>query len=389
MHILWVNDHADFTGGCERYIADMVTKIKSMGIRSTLLYQVGSPISPDFTQLFEGCFPVVDLPNQLENLKPDLIYVHSVNSADTIKQLVKCEIPSIRFFHDQKTFCLREHKYTAIGHKTCNKPVSNACYSCLGFVKKSQTSGLLSFKSVKTQKQEIDNNRGFDHFVVGSNYMKSELAKHGFPVEKITVASLFSKAASNSPESSLAKRYRVHPLQILFVGQLIRGKGLDTLLEAMANSTEHYQLVVCGQGKMEAEYKAQALKLGISSRVHFMGRMSQDSLKMQYRQSAAVVIPARAPETFCLVGLEALLEGTPVIATNVGGMSEWFKPGYNGLEFPPNNATALTDAMDQLLGDQDLQISIRNNIKNDSYEKFGEQYHTRILCKLFDQVKEA
>ena len=223
--------------------------------------------------------------------------------------------------------------------------------------------------------------------------MKTELIKHGFPVEKITVASLFSKVSSDAsdhiPVSSLAKHYRVHPLQILFVGQLFRGKGLDTLLDAMALLNEPYQLVVCGQGKMESEYKAQALKLGISSRVHFMGQMSHNSLKMQYRQSSAVVIPARAPETFCLVGLEALLHGTPVIATNVGGMSEWFKPRYNGLEFQANDSQALAHIMDKLLGDQKLQIALRNNIKDDCYDKFGVQYHTKILCKLFNKVKEA
>lgn len=390
MHIIWVNDHADFTGGCERYIADMVMTLKRFGVKSSLLYSVGSPHSSKFTQLFDQSFPMVDLALQLPKLNADLLYVHSVEDISNIKLLTESSIPSVRFFHDQKPFCLREHKYTAIGHKTCNKAVGSGCYSCLGFVKPGHGIAPLRFKSVRQQKSEIAVNYGFDHFIVGSHYMKNELKKNGFDQLKITVATLFSNDLEPNNNDSdiqvLSTPSMIKENQLLFVGQLVRGKGLDTLLQALSISQSNYELLICGSGKMEIDYKEQALKLGISSRVQFLGHLGKEELQKHYKESAAVVIPARAPETFCLVGLEALINGTPVIASNVGGMSEWFKPGFNGLACEANNANFLAKQLDTFKQNGSLRNELRLNIATDSYTRFEAAHHTLTLRNVFEKI---
>jgi len=397
MHIVWVNDHADFTGGCETYIYQTVSMFNEMGVQSTLLYDINAPISPDFTDIFCGCFPMVDINIQTEELQADLIFIHAIEDINNLKLFTKLATPTIRFFHDQKPFCLREHKYTTIGHETCNQKLGMKCYSCLGFINKSENLFGFKFKSLEEKQAALEVNQQLDQFVVGSEYMVKQLIQHGFPVEKITKATLFSpKDTKKTPvqvlkfaPSEIVEQAATIDHQILFVGQLVRGKGLDTLLDAMTNVSPEISLVICGKGSMEQDYKVQAKQNGLNSRVHFMGQLPAEQISHYYRTSAAVVIPARAPETFCLVGLEALKSGVPVIATNVGGMGEWLKPNINSLSFEVNNPKQLALRINALVHSKDLQTELRHNIAHDNYDKFSPDQHIESLSNLFTYMVEA
>jgi len=390
MHIVWVNDHADFTGGCETYIHQTVKLLNQSGVSSSLLYQVGATINARFTAIFQGVFPMVDIKLQLKELDPDLIYIHGINDIGKLQQIAQSSIPKARFFHDQKLFCLREHKYTALGHKTCHKKLGLACYACLGFINKEPSTNQIQFNSLRKKNKELAINKRLDQFIVGSQYMANQLIQHGFHEDKVTVATLFSYQNDHIiPVLDEERNNKVEPNQLLFVGQLVRGKGLDTLLKALFESETNAHLVICGTGKMEQEYKSQVTTLGLNSQVRFLGQQNASQLETLYKQSSAVVIPARAPETFCLVGLEALQYGTPVIATNVGGMNEWFKPNYNGLSFCANNHTKLREQIDNLLLNPKTQQTLRNNIENDCYKRFSPNYHLSVLQNLFGHMLEA
>jgi len=388
MHIVWINDHADFTGGCEQYIFQTVSLLNKFGISSTLLYKVGSPIKRCFTSIFKGVFPTVDLNAQINDIAPDILYIHRLSNIENLKKLVELNIPKVRFFHDHQLFCLREHKYTALNHQTCTKTLGLNCYRCLGFINKSNSGSGIKISTLKKQMMEIEINKKLDRFVVGSQYMADQLSSHGFDTRKINIAPLFTLQYLDTPQRSLSEK-QLSAKHLLFVGQLVRGKGLDTLIESMALIHPDAQLTVCGTGRMEAQYKKQVKKLKLSSRVHFVGYKTQEELTLLYRQANIVIIPARSPETFCLAGLESLLQGTPVIASNVGGMKEWLKPNFNGLSFESNEPRALAVAIDKFLFNREFQTKIRSNILKDNYEKFRPKNHLSILTKLFESIMVA
>ena len=109
----------------------------------------------------------------------------------------------------------------------------------------------------------------------------------------------------------------------LFVGQLVRGKGVDTLLNAFAKLQSKESLLdICGDGKQREELEEKSKGLGISSRIKFHGKVTADELSHYYDNAYAVVIPSRAPETFNLVGVEAMKHAKAVIATDVGGIKD-------------------------------------------------------------------
>ncbi|KZZ12992.1 hypothetical protein A3750_04730, partial [Oleiphilus sp. HI0079] len=363
--------------------------------------KVGSPKSAEFLNQFEQAFPMVDIESQLVQLQPDIIYVHSLNDIETLKRIVAFPCQKIRFFHDQRAFCLRDHKYTTIGKKPCAKKLGLDCYSCLGFLKPSSMPWKVGLRTLGELKASLKLNQQFDRVLVGSNYMAEQLKMHDFDAEKLAVATLFSNAlrpadqetplvlgsstSSNLADSPVSKRKK----QLLFVGQLVTGKGLDTLLEALAKSAHEVELVVCGTGKMEQNYQRQSEALGLSPRVRFLGHQNSDQLRKHYQRADAVVIPSRAPETFCLVGLEALANGTPVIASNTGGMNEWLKPNVNGLEFEANNSAQLAFSIDRYFSDVRLQTRLRQFALKSDYGHFAPEQHINLVHNLMTSMMEA
>jgi glycosyltransferase involved in cell wall biosynthesis len=115
----------------------------------------------------------------------------------------------------------------------------------------------------------------------------------------------------------------------LFVGRLVKMKGLQTLLPAFAGSSGP-DLLVVGDGEYRADLQAMAAG---KPRVRFLGSMPHDALSALYRHALAVVMPSIGYETFGLVLIEAYAERTPVIARDLGAMSEVVTESGGGLLF--------------------------------------------------------
>ena len=99
MRVLWVNEAADFVGGCEQYIFNTARLLHDHGVRSSLLYDCQNRLSPDFVKPFEQAFPMVDIRTQVAEIKPDLIYVHRLSGRRIVEELRETRVPAARFFH--------------------------------------------------------------------------------------------------------------------------------------------------------------------------------------------------------------------------------------------------------------------------------------------------
>jgi hypothetical protein len=102
MHVLWVNDHADFVGAVSRYPAETATLLRPRGVRSTLLYGVPGWTEPRFTSMFDAAFPYVAPRRQVRELAPDIITVHALADDALLRELVACGPPVVRFVHDHR-----------------------------------------------------------------------------------------------------------------------------------------------------------------------------------------------------------------------------------------------------------------------------------------------
>lgn len=380
MHVVWMNEAASNIGGAERYVRETAVHLRARGVRSTLLYSVSSRVDASYVASFDGAYPEVDLPRQLRALAPDVIYAHRIDDDRAPLALASSGVPALRFFHDYKLFCPREHKYTPIGHHTCSKTIGLACYPCLGFVQKSPSFPGVKLVSVASLRRGQTKNRALTGFVVGSKHMGDHIAAHGFDRSKIHVLPLYTEPRP------ITKGEPREPGFGLFVGQLIRGKGVDLLLRALALAPPHIHVLIVGGGKQEAELRSQCSTLNLNRRVTFAGKVAPSDVAKYYARAQFLVMPSRMPEPFGLAGLEALAAGLPVIACDVGAVREWLDDGQNGIAVPSGDVAALAKAMSRLTEDPDLALSMGARGVLTHRERFLPERHINRLYSLFQAL---
>lgn len=127
---------------------------------------------------------------------------------------------------------------------------------------------------------------------------------------------------------------------ILFAGRLLAMKGLGTLLLAMQNLDPKVRLLVAGPGQRRA-WMALTQYLKLKDRVRFLGPVPYDLMPYLYRRVDAVVLPSFV-ESCPMVALEAMATGTPLIASDVGGIREIVHEGETGWLFPPGDIQKLS-----------------------------------------------
>src|SRR4030095_12504297 len=95
-----------------------------------------------------------------------------------------------------------------------------------------------------------------------------------------------------------------------------------------------FECLILGDGNHRSYCESLTKQLGLSDRVKFKGFVPQDELKSYYRECTVVALSSVWPEPIATVGLEVMRHGLPVVAFDVGGVSEWLVDGCNGFLVP-------------------------------------------------------
>jgi glycosyltransferase involved in cell wall biosynthesis len=381
MHVVWVNQRADFVGGAERYVVDAAELLRDRGTRNTLLYDVDGWTQPAFVARFDAAFPIVDLERQLAAAGADVVYVHQIPDALDVRRFRAARAPVVRFLHDHHLFCLRETKYTTLGGRTCDRTLGAQCYPCLGFVARGVGPARYRLRTVHEVRGLHAAHREVDALVVGSRYMRDEVLAHGFDPARVHVVRPFVREPT-APTADVPRE----PNRLLFAGALVRGKGLDVLFQAMQRLPERARLRVAGDGAQRTELERLATSLGVAHRVSFLGRLTHEALDAEYRAAACTVVPSRSPETFSLVGPESLLRGTAVVASDVGGVREWLIDAETGLLAPSCDPIALARAVERLLDDPPLAARLGEQGRAFCREHLRRDAHADALLALFARL---
>jgi teichuronic acid biosynthesis glycosyltransferase TuaC len=163
-----------------------------------------------------------------------------------------------------------------------------------------------------------------------------EVVRNGVDLEKFSPRD----RAVRRKEMSSAKRL------VLSVGHLVAAKGHAIAIEAVAR-LEDTALVVVGTGPERAALEQLARKLGVDSRVTFLGFVPHERMPAVYNAADALVL-ASANEGMPNVVLESIACGTPVAATNVGGIGEIVRSPAAGVLMAERSADGLRAALERL-----------------------------------------
>ena len=161
-------------------------------------------------------------------------------------------------------------------------------------------------------------------------------------------------------------------VKILFVGRLVYYKGIDVLIEAMAR-TEGAELFVIGGGELDDDLKKRTDALGITDKIHFMGRIEKADLLASFADCDIFVLPSvNRAECFGLVQLEAMVYGKPVINTSLPtAVPEVSIHGETGLTVEPGNVEKLAEALGILISDKELRERYGSQARKRCEESFS------------------
>lgn len=149
---------------------------------------------------------------------------------------------------------------------------------------------------------------------------------------------------------------------VLYVGRFDPRKGIETMVRAggelSAKTKEKVRLVIAGGSDAERADAGERERIerivqevGLTEQTLFTGRIGHELLPLYYTAADVCVIPSHY-EPFGLVAIEAMACGTPVVASNVGGLKFTVVPEETGLLVPPQDTTAFAEAIDRILTDE-------------------------------------
>jgi glycosyltransferase involved in cell wall biosynthesis len=145
---------------------------------------------------------------------------------------------------------------------------------------------------------------------------------------------------------------------LLFAGRLDWQKGLDSLLEAFLFVNGSTKLVVVGEGRSAKQSKTLTQKLALGERVVFKGYAPPKEIRGYQRRCSFLVFPSVWEEPSGTVVAEAMAWGKPVIAFDVGGISEFVKDGVNGFLVSRKDFRTLASRIETLAGDEKLRAKM-------------------------------
>lgn len=125
----------------------------------------------------------------------------------------------------------------------------------------------------------------------------------------------------------VAKQSQAPPHKLLFVGRILNNKGIESLILALptlAKKNSKTSLTIVGKGAPHYVYylKSLARKNKVLSRIRWLGSLPHNRVQRLYRSYGAVIVPSKQ-ESFCLVALEAMAHGVPLVSSDKGGLKEF------------------------------------------------------------------
>jgi len=326
-----------------------------------------------------------ELLDLVKQVKPDVAIVQNVfplMSPSVYSTLFSANIPIIQAVYNYRLVCPSAELYTE--GAICERCVSgNTAHAIIHRCYRNSYAQSAWYASIIGFHRMIGTfNKKISYFMVPDEFLGKKLIAGGIQGEKI-------RWNPNPYFTSPIKPEATHKGHVLFVGRLIRQKGILTLLKAMTIAGPNSRLVIVGQGELSVQIQNEISRAGLEGRITLMGPLWDDEMICQIQNSAAVVIPSEWYDNLPLILCQANAAGKPVIASRINGIPEYVREGENGFMFETGNAIELAGLIDKVLGLSQEEYSLLSKRSRSFAENvFDYPNHYRILMEIIRQAKE-
>jgi glycosyltransferase involved in cell wall biosynthesis len=391
--LLQVNSHYAPVGGAEQYLSEVSAHLERCGVQVAVLYGVKNSDDFHVPGRREECLNELLIQNAtdrfdvirrvVEVIDPDLIQVHNLDHPEVIELFANLR-PTVQFVHAHSVkFCPGEGKFYKRTQEICRRPFGPYCLIAPYIHQCGSRRPWRILSNYLTVRRWLDVVPRLKKLIVASRYMKEELLSVGVEDRQIVINPIgieIEEETSTDPAPVESE-----PM-VLFVGRMYEHKGPQDLLAALKLIKVPCRAVFVGDGAELERLKQAAHYLLPQHRVQFTGWLDPKEIKSLYQQAAVVVVPSLWPEPFGMVGIEALNHGKPVVAFNVGGVSEWLKHGENGFLVPPKDISRLAAAIETILTNPGLAHRMGQRARALAVEQFDIDRHVGQLLEVYQEA---
>ena len=193
--------------------------------------------------------------------------------------------------------------------------------------------------------------------IIPSEALRELALGWGLPTEKVVVIPNPVSPPELGEREELRRRHGLEGRTLVFAGRMVPQKAIPVALEAVVRNPD-VSLVLAGEGPYLERLRELARSMPLDSRARFLGPQPRQAVFELLRAADAALLSS-SWENFPHMVVEALAVGTPVLATDVGGVTEILRDGENGLLVPMNDPDALAGAIRRYFDDEALQERLR------------------------------
>lgn len=306
--------------------------------------------------------------NKITDFAPDLIHLHNMHyglGPFFIQTVKKLKIPMVMTLHNFRLLCPSATLFSQ-GNLYLNS--LNSAFPWDAVQKKVlENSFLKTFWTAFTYwiHRKIGTFKSIDKFIVLSEFSKSIFARSNFEVSQNKFVVKPNFAISTEPTQPITDH------SFVYVGRLSEEKGIIPLLHAWKSTT--HKLKIFGTGPLENEVRVIVQN---SPNISYFGFQDKPTLNKHMAGALAVIVPSICYESMPLAVIESFALGTPVIASQIGILTEMVVPLYTGLLFDPHNHSNLVKTLAKW---EALPPEKLNEIKSNCRKEFLNHYSQDII----------
>lgn len=321
----------------------------------------------------------------VQSHKPDVIHINNLQNPFAIRALTQSG-PTVRSIHDPRLYCFTDWRLLP-NKDICPHPLGRFCitekclawnFLCMSNAEKQAPFRLLNLREHK--KVNI--------LLAESRAVHDCLTQNGFPDSQICMLPNFTERKGTWEEVvAFTKRYhQPNERTVVFVGRASYEKGIDYLVEAMALVPKPWKLILVTGGEYLSKVREKIKSLWMEDSVELPGVLDYETTRTYYARADVVVVPSVWLESFCLVGLEAMANGKPVVAFRTGGIPDWLDDGQTGFLAAVKDVQELAAKIATLLSDRELAQKMGRK----GYERvstvFTKENYLNSLIKIYDSA---
>lgn len=394
MRILLASDYASPTGGAEILIRNLRDGLRNRGHDARLLASraraQGAPWDADYgcAGTLKGARTPLQVLNPsarramrhaLRDFRPDVVHVglFLTQLSPSILEPLR-EVPALHHVQWYRTICPLGTKRLPDGSR-CRVPWGLACFRnrCL---EAHDWVPLMLQRSLWHRAR-----RSFDTFVAPSRRLKEAIEGAGFsPVELVP-----NGVPVPAPTDVIRK---VDPYAIGFAGRFTAEKGVGVLLDAfdiVVSRRPQARLILVGDGPERAAIERRIAAAGQEARIEVTGWLPRQQADDRLATVAVQAVPSVWEEPFGLVAVEAMMRGTPVVASAAGGLAEVIEQGRTGILVPLADPAALAAALLELIDDRGKALRLAHAAHAEAVQHYALDSFIERMIEIYRRLAAA